>query len=143
MVDGGIFGGWLLGLVPSWFSRRKAFETHKKAMNAELSIVEGFAKTFLTAGVMAPSYRLPGQAFEAGYKLFISQARMSEDEAKAISLYSLKVLEINRGLDNANSFRTEQHNELIAEYNRLLLKTESLLNDNLPAAKQALDAVKR
>ena len=94
--------GFTLGLVPGWYSRRKAFGTHKKAMQAELLIVEKMATTYIEANIAAPLYRLPDMAFEAGYQKFIAETSMDQDEAMAISVYYLKVLEINRGLDYAN-----------------------------------------
>lgn len=134
--------GFLIGLLPGWYSARKALKSAIAAMLVELDFAEHLARTYIDSQIMAPLYRFPVIAFDEGIRMLIGRGCLDSSQARHISVYYHKVREINRGLDNADS-RRHDATQLNVEWRRLMAKCRELLESELPLARKTLESARR
>jgi hypothetical protein len=137
--------GFLLGLVPIWFQRKRRLKTHWCALRAEIGQCEEQANTLLTDDVESPLYRLPLIAYQTSYPILLADGAVSEEEVRMLGRFFGLVQDINRGLDNAADIHMsgESTNKLRSEFNRNRLKAEHLIRtkDGPSLAEQARSIV--
>ena len=114
--------GILIGIVPSWFGRKRRLKTHWSALRAEIIQCKNTAEGVLgtNPAVMSPLYRLPLLAFQVSLPVLLADGALSESEVSAISEFYSKAQDINRGLDNAaEMFKVDK--EELTKHLKLLL----------------------
>jgi hypothetical protein len=125
-----IIFGFLLGLLPSWFSRKRRLKTHWCALRAEMILCKEKADMLLSNNVMSPLYRLPITAYQVSYPVLLADEAMAETEVLTLGRFFEQVQEINRGLDNAEQAKMSNDiKNLETEYGRNLLKAKSLVSE--------------
>jgi hypothetical protein len=139
--------GFLLGLVPPWFARKRRLKTHWCALRAEMYQCKENATTLLEDKVQSPLYRLPLIAYQTSYPVLLADGAAAENEASVLGKFFATVQDINRGLDNAAAIHMSGNvmdNKLTGEYNRNKLKAKNLLdkvNGNPSLFEQAKEIV--
>ena len=121
----------LIGVLPSWFSRKRRLKTHWSALRAEMTLCQEKAKTVLSKdpAYLSPLYRLPLLSFQVSLPVLLADGALSESESLIVSRFYSLAQDINRGLDNAAEMHKADKNEkLVKEYDRNCLKSESLIN---------------
>ena len=122
--------GFVLGFVPSWLDRKRRLKAHLQAIRAEMRLARERAIMLLNDGIMAPLYRLPVSAYQTSFPVLLAEGVLSEEGALSLGSYFCQVQDINRGLDNATAMAHANDDAGISrEYNRLLLKARSLIED--------------
>jgi hypothetical protein len=106
VLFGGLVGAALSQGVTSfnnWRSGRKKARAVKGALLAEIEVCADFAKTFMEESphILAPLYRLPTSAFDAGLRELLGAGAMSERDAQALIRFYSQVETFNRGLEQA------------------------------------------
>jgi proline iminopeptidase len=120
--------GFLLGLVPGWFERRRRIRGHWGALAAEAEMCERLAGAYLADNVPAPLYRLPEAAFSASFPALLAEGVIVRLEARQLTEFRGAIQEINRGLDIASEARAANNNTLLqTEAGRLNTKCRNLL----------------
>ena len=120
--------GFLLGLVPSWWSRKSRVAVHWSALRAESRICSDKASTYIRDGIMAPLYRLPMKAYETSLPVLLADAALPEAEFTDLLRFYGQVEDFNRGLDNAAQMAIAKDLEqLRTEYERNKLKAAQLI----------------
>lgn len=122
--------GFLLGLVPPWFTRRQRLKAHWWALRAELAECREKAETLLSESdrFQTPLYRLPTNAFQVSFPIILADCAIDESEARALTRCFSQIQDINRGLDNAAEFYKEANTgKLHTEHNRNCLKARALI----------------
>lgn len=124
------FFGFLLGLLPPWFNRKRRLKTHWCALRAEMMLCKEKAEMLLNDNVMSPLYRFPVVAYQVSYPVVLADGAVAEDEVLALGRFFDQVHDINRGLDNAAQAKmnNDSHN-IKTEYDRNLLKAERLVEE--------------
>ena len=123
--------GFLLGLLPSWFQRKRRLRTHWCAIRADISLCRDRAWNLLKDHVQSPLYRLPLDAYQASYPVLLADGAVSEAEVLKLGEFFGLVQDINRGLDNAATIYMSGDvvaNKLTSEFNRNVMKTEKLFS---------------
>jgi hypothetical protein len=93
-----------------------------------MEICADLAATYLKDNVQAPLYRLPLQAYSASLPALLSDGALSAEESRALTEFYGLVMQLNRGLDNADHFHKVEHHQLRdVEYKRNRGKAEQLL----------------
>ncbi len=72
--------GFLLGLLPSWFNRKRRLKTHWCALRAEMMLCKEKAELLLNDNVMSPLYRLPVIAYQVSYPVVLADGAVAEEE---------------------------------------------------------------
>lgn len=124
--------GFLLGLVPPWFNRKRRLRTHWCAIRAEMLQCKEKAETFLNDEIASPLYRLPLSAYQTSYSVLLGDGAVSEDEVLVLGTFFGLIQDINRGLDNTAGMYmsgTPMENKIQSEYQRNRMKAEALLKD--------------
>lgn len=122
-----IIFGFLLGLIPSWYTRKRRLKTHWCALKAEIIECNAKAVTFLADNIKSPLYRLPVTTFHVSFPALLADGGADEGEVSAISRFFSMAEEINRGLDNAaEMLKSGNIDGLDREYNRNCLKAKEL-----------------
>ncbi len=123
--------GFLLGLLPPWFNRKRRLKTHWCALRAEMMLCKEKAETLLNDNVMSPLYRLPVIAYQVSYPVLLADGAVAEEEVLILGRFFEQVQDINRGLDNAAQAKmgNDSYN-LKTEYDRNLLKAERLVAEH-------------
>ena len=125
-----ILAGFVLAFVPPWLDRKRRLRTHLQAIRAEMQLAQERASMLLKDEVLAPLYRLPVSAYQTSFPTLLAEGILSEEGSHALGNYFCQVQDINRGLDNATArAHVDDNTGLSREYNRLLLKTQRLLQD--------------
>jgi hypothetical protein len=124
---GGVIVGFLLSQGVNFFDWRRRMKAHWAALDAEIDIAERFATEYRTAGIKAPLYRLPTLALETALPALLREGVMTGTQVDSIESYALLVQDINRGLDLATQYRSDDGTLLQEEYERLLKKCAHLL----------------
>ena len=141
--------GFLLGLVPPWFSRKRRLKTHWCAIRAEMSQCKDNAATLLQDKIQSPLYRLPLIAYQTSYPVLLADGAVAESEVSILGKFFSTVQDINRGLDNAAALFMSggvMDNKLESEHDRNKLKARNLLdqeNSNPSLYEQAKILVDR
>jgi hypothetical protein len=138
--------GFLLGLLPSWFQRKRRLKTHWCAVRADIKQCNERAQTLLKDDVQSPLYRLPLIAYQTSYPILLADGAVSEDEVLKLGQFFGLVQDINRGLDNAAQIYMSGDliaNKLKSEFNRNRMKAEHLVvpKEAVSLANQALAIV--
>lgn len=123
--------GFLLGLIPPWFLRKRRLRTHWCALRAEMSQCKEKVETLLKDNVQSPLYRLPLTAYQASYPILLADGAVGENEVLVLSRFYSLVEDINRGLNNAASIYMTgdlMQNKLASEFERNKIKSRNLLN---------------
>ena len=94
-----IFFGFLLGLVPPWYARKRRLKTHWCALRAEILQCKEKADILLKDKVQSPLYRLPLVAYQTSYPILLADGAVAEDEVSVLGRCYALVEDINRGLD--------------------------------------------
>jgi len=124
----GVVLGFILGLVAPYLQRKHRLGAHWAALGVEVEICERLARTYLSAGVAAPLYRLPTMAFSVSLPSLLADGAVSGQEVNHLESFWMWVQDINRGLDNANhAMHAANSTQLNLEVARLRLKCEELL----------------
>jgi hypothetical protein len=99
-----------------------------RTLEAEFNICSKFAETFLTAGIISPSYRLPFSLSERAIQILLENGAISGDEAAPLIEFISQVQTFNRGLDAINQTVWNQslQQKTDAEYSRACLKAQQL-----------------
>ena len=123
--------GFLLGLVPSWYARKRRLKTHWCALRAEIIECNAKAGTLLTDNIKSPLYRLPVTTFHVSFPALLADGGVNESEVSAIGRFFSMAEEINRGLDNAaEMLKSSDIESLDREFNRNCLKSKKLTEQN-------------
>lgn len=124
--------GILLGLIPSWYVRKRRIKTHWSALRAELTQCKTKAEVFLKDEKLSPLYRFPNIAYRTSYPVLLTDGVVSEDEVLIIGRFFQQVEDINRGLDNAadaykghESIRQQQEDIRNRHKAKVLIRGES------------------
>ncbi len=136
--------GFALGLLPTWFDRKRKLRTHWAAIRAELELCRESASALLNDSVQSPLYRLPLVAYEASFPVLLAEGALSEEELLSVGRFYGQVLDINRGLDNAaEMLQSHDTTGLRREYERNLLKARRLADSGeslYAVAKRVVDS---
>lgn len=141
--------GFLLGLVPAWYARKRRLKTHWCALRAEMSQCKEKAETLLKDNVQSPLYRLPLTAYQTSYPILLADGAVGEDEVSVLGNFWALVEDINRGLENAASLYMSGNvveNKLTGEFHRNQKKAKNLLdsqNGGLSLFEQAKTIIDR
>jgi hypothetical protein len=125
-----VFLGMLVGLLPSWFVRKRRLKTHWRALRAEILQCSEKAETIFASQppVMAPLYRLPLMTYQTSFPVLLADGAVSEPEVHVLGRFFSQVQDINRGLDNAAEMhKAANHAVLEQEVNRNCLKARGLV----------------
>jgi hypothetical protein len=124
--------GFLLGLVPPWFNRKRRLRTHWCAIRAEMLQCKEKAETLLNDKIASPLYRLPLTAYQTSYSVLLGDGAVSEDEVLVLGTFFGLVQDINRGLDNTAAMHMSgslMENKIESEYQRNRMKAEKFLKE--------------
>ena len=120
--------GFVLAHVPRWLDRKRALNTHWRAIRAEMKMCGEIAKVMLRDPRQTPLYRLPVAVFDTSFPIVLAEGLVTEDEVSTLSRFSSRVHEINRGLDNASEmYHAGKKEKLLEEFDRNSLKAEGLI----------------
>jgi hypothetical protein len=120
--------GFVLGVLPTYWERRRRQKAHKAALDAEQKICRQLAQTYLDANIAAPLYRLPEAAFSTAFPALLADGVVSQVEIEELEWFWLRVQDINRGLDQVNAAIGDKE-RVDAERSRLVLKCRHLLDE--------------
>ncbi|MBI3545767.1 MAG: hypothetical protein HY081_04135 [Gammaproteobacteria bacterium] len=121
--------GFLIGLIPPWFSRKRRLRTHWCALRAEILQCKEKSEALLNDNIQSPLYRLPNIAYQTSYPVLLADGAVDEKEVMVLGKFFGQVQDINRGLDNAAHIYmsdTPMGNKLRSEFDRNRLKAEKL-----------------
>lgn len=136
----GVILGFLLGLIPGFFDRKRRIKTHLGALRGELTACLERVAVLQNDNVMAPLYRLPTFTLDSSLAVLLTEGGLSESECLVLVKYASQVRDINRGLDNADELRKNgKLDELRAEFERNKGKASSLAGDISNNVKKVLD----
>src|SRR6266540_4383100 len=122
--------GFLLGLLPQWFQRKRRLKTHWCALRADITQCTERAKTLLKDNIQSPLYRLPLIAYQTSYPILLADGAVTESEVLKLGEFFSLAQDINRGLDNAAQIYMSGDviaNKLQSEFNRNRMKAEQLV----------------
>ena len=123
-----ILFGFILGIIPPWFTRKRRLQTHWCALRADIDQCKEKAETLLRDGVMSPLYRLPLIAYQVSFPVLLADGAVNEEEVLAIGRFFSLVEEVNRGLDSAAEMvKAGNEQKLQQEFNRICLKAKALI----------------
>lgn len=123
--------GFLLGMIPPWFMRKRRLRTHWCALRADMERCNEKAKKLLNDKIMSPLYRLPLLAYQVSFPVLLADGAVEENEVLSIGRFFNLAEELNRGLDNAAEMLKVGNNEkLKQEFNRNCLKAKALIEPN-------------
>ena len=125
-----VFLGMLVGILPSWFARKRRLKTHWRALRAEIVQCNEKARTIFGSQplVMAPLYRLPLMTYQTSFPVLLADGAVSENEVHVLGRFFAQVQDINRGLDNAAEMhKTANQIGLAQEFDRNCLKARGLV----------------
>ena len=123
--------GMLIGVLPSWFSRKRRLKTHWSALRAEMNQCKEKAETVLSKdpAYLSPLYRLPLLSFQVSLPVLLADGALSESESLIVGRFYSQVQDINRGLDNAaEMLKADKKDMLKNEYSRNCLKSKGLIH---------------
>lgn len=87
------------------------------------------AQDYLDDSVAAPLYRLPTGVYQTSLAALLADGALSETEIAQITRYYSLVMELNRGIDNADHFHKSENTKLLElEHRRNCLKAERLVD---------------
>ena len=123
--------GFLLGMIPPWFMRKRRLRTHWCALRADMKQCNEKAGKLLKDKVMSPLYRLPLIAYHVSFPVLLADGAVEENEVLSIGRFFDLSEELNRGLDNAaEMLKTGNLEKLQQEFNRNCLKAKALIEPN-------------
>lgn len=122
----GVALGFGLSEAKSFFSTRRRRIVHWKVLKAEVEFCSQLAKRFLDDNVVAPLYRLPTQAFSHAFPQLLVDAKVSEQEMRAVQMFFSQVEALNRGFEQVELARFDSE-KMSKEYSRNRSKAELLL----------------
>jgi len=126
-----ILVGFLLGMIPPWFMRKRRLRTHWCAFRAEMEQCNEKAKKLLNDNIMSPLYRLPLIAYQVSFPVLLADGAVEEKEVLSIGRFFNLAEELNRGLDNAaDMLKAGNDEKLQQEFNRNCLKAKALIEPN-------------
>jgi hypothetical protein len=132
--------GFSLGLIPTWFDRKRKLRTHSAAIRAELELCRERAISLLNDSVRSPLYRLPLAAYQISFPTLLAEGALSEQELLSVGRFYGQSQDINRGLDNAaQMLQSNDTAGLDREYQRNLLKARRLVESD--EASESLYAI--
>ena len=119
----GIVLGFALGLIPPWWVRRRRLLGHWRVLRVEINACGRFAQSLLDEPVQSPLYRLPVMSYEICYPAILTDGAPTEPEISTLTKFFGHVLEVNRGLDNADEWlKIGDDEKLKRERDRINLK---------------------
>ena len=122
-----------------WWWRRKRLEAHRTALAAEMAICSQDAHIYCTAGIQAPSYRLPTLIYTGSLPDLIANGALSAQGVDALIRFYNQAEALNRGLDQINQARFAGDSKAYTdEHNRNLIKAEELVSKFYPPARYAV-----
>ena len=121
-----------------WRWRRKRLEAHRTALAAEIDICRLYAGTYFTAGIQAPSYRLPALIYTSSLTDLIANGALSTEGIDALISFYSQVETLNRGLDQINQARGMDSTTFTDEHNRNMIKAQELVSNFYPRARDAV-----
>ena len=115
-----------------WLRARRRRRAHFAALRAEMDYCRGLAEIYLRDRVAAPLYRLPTVAYASSLPALLSEAALSEPDARSLLSFFNEVETLNRGLEQAEGARlitdpTERDAKLADEFSRNMLKAQKLV----------------
>lgn len=120
--------GFVLGLIPTWWSSKRKTRTHWAALRAEIAFCSARALIYMKDEVQAPLYRLPTQAYSASLPVLLGEGEVTESDMSALLDFYCQVEDVNRGLDDAAEAHKNNNTALLKEtYKRNLRKCEPLV----------------
>ncbi len=123
--------GFLLGMIPAWFMRKRRLRTHWCALRAEMEQCNEKALQLLNDKIISPLYRLPLIAYHVSFPVLLADGAVEENEVLSIGRFYNLAEELNRGLDNAaEMFQSGNDQKLQQEFNRNCLKAKALIEAN-------------
>jgi hypothetical protein len=136
--------GFVLGLLPTWFDRKRKLRTHWAAIRVELELCRERSSTLLNDAVQSPLYRLPLVAYEVSFPVLVAEGALSEEELLTVGRFYAQAQDINRGLDNATAMlQSNDTAGLEREFGRNLLKARRLIESDdsfYAVAKRVVDS---
>ncbi len=100
----GVMLGFALGLIPPWWVRRRRLLGHWRVLRVEIEACGRFAQSLLDEQVQSPLYRLPVLSYEISYPAILADGAPTGPEISTLTKFFGHVLEVNRGLDNADEW---------------------------------------
>ncbi len=126
-----IIFGFLLGMIPPWFMRKRRLKTHWCALRADMEQCNEKAEKLLKDGIMSPLYRLPLIAYQVSFPVLLADGAVEENEVLLIGRFFNMAEELNRGLDNAaEMLKIGNDQRLQQEFTRNCLKAKELIEPN-------------
>lgn len=123
--------GFLLGMIPPWFMRKRRLRTHWCALRADMEQCNEKAKKLLNHNIMSPLYRLPLLGYQVSFPVLLADGAVEENEVLSIGRFFNLAEELNRGLDNAaEMLKVGNDEKLKKEFNRNCLKAKALIEPN-------------
>ncbi len=142
-----IIFGFLLGMIPPWFMRKRRLKTHWCALRADMEQCNEKTEKLLKDNIMSPLYRLFLIAYQVSFPVLLADGAVEENEVLLIGRFFNMAEELNRGLDNAaEMLKIGNDQRLQQEFNRNCLKAKVLIeandrNDSMYAeAKRIIDS---
>jgi len=124
----GVVIGFGLNWSVGWYRRRRENRARFAALNAELGACRRMAQSYLDENVIAPSYRLPMNAYRHSFPgLLGSGVPADQGDIEAITDYFSQVETFNRGLDQTQSWVGTDAERLHREHSRNRLKAAQLV----------------
>ena len=124
----GVVLGFALGLIPLWWVRRRRLLGHWRVLRVEIEACCRFAQTLLAEPVQSPLYRLPVLSYEICYPSILAEGAPTEPEISTLTKFFGHVLEVNRGLDNADEWlKIGDDGKLKRERDRINLKAGKIV----------------
>jgi hypothetical protein len=118
--------GFGLSELKDWFWRIRRRRAQWRALSAEVELCRETAEVFLDDPIKAPLYRLPVLTYLNSFPALLAEGIPTEKETRAITRFFSQVQTLNRGLDQANEARDQEH-LLNKEYGRNRIKAEKLI----------------
>jgi hypothetical protein len=122
--------GFLLGLIPGWFARKRRLKSHWAALSAEIDLCKEKCEAYTgLPKIIAPLYRMPLDGFRNSFPVLLAEGALKEHEVKILSKFYGQAEDINRGLDRVANMGPSLA-EINGEYNRNLAKARELIEDS-------------
>jgi hypothetical protein len=123
---------FFLVVAYDWLRARRRRRAHFAALRAEMEYCYDLAQAYLRDRVAAPLYRLPTVAYSSSLPALLSEASLSECDARALLSFFNEVETLNRGLEQAEAARLiadarERDTKLAEEFSRNMLKAQKLV----------------
>ena len=125
--------GFFLGLIPPWLNRKRRLKAHWGSLRVEIELCREKATGYPSAGIAAPLYRLPVDAFRYSFPVLLAEGVLEPNDVRALSRFYGHVEDIDRGLDQIADvpFGTEHDPLRNKLFSRLCMKAADLLEGEL------------